>query len=82
VIDFSATAALGANSQTDTGGGVLGMWSGDLNQSGVVDAADRHLVWNARPNIGYRVDDVNLDGVTDNGDNDEVWKDRNAVENK
>ncbi len=57
--------------------GVWGMWSGDANGSGVIDAGDRNSTWNDRNKSGYENSDVNLSGVVDAGDRNITWNNRN-----
>ena len=57
--------------------GVWGMWSGDADGSGVVDAGDRNSTWNDRNKGGYEKSDVDLSGVVDAGDRNITWNNRN-----
>ncbi len=57
--------------------GVWGMWSGDADVSGVVDAGDRNSTWNNRNLSGYESSDVDLSGVVDAADRNITWKNRN-----
>ncbi len=57
--------------------GVWGMWSGDADGSGVVDAGDRNSTWNDRNKSGYETSDVDLSGVVDAADRNKTWNNRN-----
>ncbi len=57
--------------------GVWGMWSGDTDGSGVVDAGDRNSTWNDRNKSGYENSDVDLSGVVDAADRNKTWNNRN-----
>jgi len=57
--------------------GVYGMIAGDIDQNGVVAAADRSLTWNDRNTTGYRTADVGLDGLVSAADRSVVWNNRN-----
>ncbi len=57
--------------------GVWGMWSGDADGSGVVDASDRNSTWNDRNKSGYENSDVDLSGVVDAADRNKTWNNRN-----
>ncbi len=67
----------GSEGATELENGVWGMWSGDADGSGVVDAADRNSTWNDRNKSGYENSDVNLSGVVDAGDRNKTWNNRN-----
>ncbi len=77
--DFTADA----NKFYGTGGavelepGVWGMWSGDADGSGVIDAGDRNSTWNNRNITGYEKSDVDLSGVVDAADRNKTWNNRN-----
>ena len=57
--------------------GVFGMYGGDFDGNGIIDANDRSAVWNNRNFIGYSVYDTNLDGKVDATDRSNVWNNRN-----
>jgi hypothetical protein len=65
----SASQAYG-NAMKDLGGGVFGMYAGDVNQDGIVDSGDMVLVDNDAANFvtGYVANDVNGDGIIDAAD--------------
>jgi hypothetical protein len=69
--DFSTAAsqAFGSN-QVQVGAGIFAMWSGDINQDGVIESADYALVENSVLSIlfGYEVSDITGDGVTESSD--------------
>lgn len=50
---------------------------GDCDGSGVVDATDRSLAWNARNQVGYLGADCDLSGVVDATDRSITWNSRN-----
>ena len=79
VIDFTSISTYGTNAQIDLVGGGMGMWSGDVDYSGVIDAADRSDVWNNRNLFGYIESDATLDGITDAADRSIVWNNRNLI---
>jgi tartrate-resistant acid phosphatase type 5 len=61
------------------GGGVWGMWAGDVDAGGDVTALDRAAVWNERGQTGYRSEDVDLNGVVGDPDRAITWNNRNKV---
>jgi hypothetical protein len=74
--DFSTaqTQAYGSNAEKDLGGGVFGMWMGDVNSDGVVKYNlannDRLLIYNRIGNAGVNItvsgyynEDINMDGI-------------------
>jgi hypothetical protein len=78
--DFTSAATWGANAQTNLGSGVMGLWTGDLNASGVIDAGDRSEAWNNRNQLGYLLSDSDLSGVTDAADRSNAWNNRNKIQ--
>ncbi len=78
--DFTTGAAYGnlsGNVQKNLGGGEFGMYEGDVNNDGVINASDRSMAWNFRNQTGYLNTDSNLDGVTNAGDRSQIWNNRN-----
>ncbi len=74
--DFStgAAQAYGTNSQKDLGGGIYGMYAGDFNADGTVNADDKTNNWsNSAGAQGYLQTDGNLDGQSDNLDKHDWW---------
>ena len=63
--DFSdaQTQAYGNEPMVDLGGGVFGMYSGDINISGIITAADKSLVNSTNLSTGYYNADTNLSGI-------------------
>ena len=63
--DFSTaqTQAYGTEPMIDLGGGVFGMYSGDVNNSGIITAADKSLVNSDNLSTGYYISDTNLSGI-------------------
>ncbi len=74
---LSGSQFYGSNGAKELEPNVWGMWSGDADQSGVVDAGDRNAAWNERNNTGYIYADVNLSGVVDAADRNITWNNRN-----
>ncbi len=77
--DFTTSESqfYGSGGSVQLENGIWGMWSGDADGSGVVDAADRNSTWNNRNKSGYETSDVNLSGVVDAGDRNNTWNNRN-----
>jgi hypothetical protein len=66
--DFTTSASKASgNNQVDLGGGVFGMFGGDVNQDGIIDALDLILIDNDASNLlnGYLSTDINGDGIID-----------------
>jgi hypothetical protein len=65
----SVSQAFG-NNMKDLGSGVFGMYAGDVNQDGIVDAGDLVVVDNDASNFvtGYVANDVNGDGMVNETD--------------
>jgi len=61
--------------------GVYGMYSGDSDASGTVDAADRANIWNDRNVTGYEDSDGDLSGTVDANDRTATWNNRNTSTN-
>ncbi len=61
--------------------GVYGMYSGDANGSGTVDASDRSATWNSRNQSGYLNADCNLSETVDASDRSLTWNNRNKSTN-
>jgi len=57
--------------------GVYGVYAGDANGSGTVDASDRSATWNDRNLSGYLGADCNLSGTVDASDRSITWNNRN-----
>jgi hypothetical protein len=57
--------------------GVYGLYSGDANGSGTVDASDRSATWNGRNQSGYLDTDCSLSGTVDASDRSITWNNRN-----
>jgi hypothetical protein len=57
--------------------GVYGMYAGDANGSGTVDASDRSATWNGRNQCGCLDADCNLSGTVDASDRSITWNNRN-----
>ncbi len=77
--DFTASESqfYGSGGAVQLESGVWGMWSGDADGSGVVDAGDRNSTWNDRNKSGYENSDVDLSGVVDAADRNTTWNNRN-----
>ena len=59
------------------GGGKYGLYAGDADASGGVDANDRNATWNGRNQTGYLLPDVDLSGDIASGDRNITWNNRN-----
>jgi hypothetical protein len=59
--------------------GVYGMYAGDTNATGTVDANDRSAAWNNRNKTGYENSDCNLSGTVDANDRSTAWNNRNKT---
>ncbi len=76
--DFSAPGSTyGNGSEKDLGDGNYGMYAGDTDSNGVIDAADRNPTWNKRNSSGYLSEDVIMNGVIDAADRNNCWNNRN-----
>ena len=77
--DFTTnqSKAYGANAMADLGGGTYGMYSGDSDGSGTVNAGDRSNTWNDRNKTGYYGSDLDLSGTVNAADRSIVWNRRN-----
>ncbi len=73
--DFTTVAGqkYGSNAQKDLGGGKFGIFGGDANADGTVNAPDLLLWKNSACKQGYRPSDMKLDGQTDNRDKNEIY---------
>jgi len=65
----SASQAYGSN-QVDLGGGVYGLYNGDVNQDGIIESTDYSIMENDVLQIlfGYYVTDLTGDGVVESSD--------------
>jgi hypothetical protein len=81
IADFASglTPAYGVNGLKALASGRLGLWAGDANGSGTVDAADRSVLWNRRNRTGYMIEDCNLSGTVDAADRSIGWNNRNRI---
>ncbi len=79
LLDFTSGSAYGNNPQKDLTGGFYGMFEGDLNASGLINAEDRSIAWNVRNQTGYIQEDSNLDGAVDASERSTTWNNRNIV---
>lgn len=80
--DFATGSAYGVllgDAQKSVGGGNFALWGADVNQTGVIDAADRSTVWNTRNQSGYLSQDTNFDSVCNATDRSIAWNNRNNV---
>jgi hypothetical protein len=57
-------------------GGMYGMFAGDADGNGSVDATDRTAAWNARNTSGYLPADVDLSGDVGATDRVLTWNNR------
>ena len=72
----------GNNGAVELEPGIWGMWCGDSDGSGVIDASDRNSTWNNRNKTGYENPDVDLSGVVDAADRNKTWNNRNKFSEK
>ena len=74
--DFTidASQAFGSN-QVEVESGVFALYSGDINQDGVIDQDDLSILNNAIENglFGIQIADLNGDGAVDNSDTDNFY---------
>lgn len=73
----SQSKAYGSNAMVNLGGGFFGMFTGDSDGSGIVNAADRSTTWNQRNLLGYYGTDMDLNGSVNAADRSIVWNNRN-----
>jgi uncharacterized protein (TIGR02145 family) len=68
--DFTTSSSQAYGDNMREFSGVWAIWSGDVNQDGIVDAGDMNPVDNASTAVtfGYVSEDVNGDGIVDAGD--------------
>jgi|GEM_PF-492896 len=84
-IDFTkgSTPTWGSNAQKDLGGGKLGLWAGDANRDGQINAVDRNLFWRLQNGQPYSYTtstaDFNLDGAVNAVDRNLYWRINNSV---
>jgi hypothetical protein len=69
---FSANQAFGVNAMVALGG-KFGLWSGDVNQSGIVTASDANEIFQRLNNVGYLRQDANLSGIVTAADANTVF---------
>jgi len=71
--------AYGTDAQKNLGDGIFGMFAGDADADGMIDAADR-LMWVTEAGIqGYAPADLNLDGQVNNPDKNNIWVPNNGT---
>lgn len=75
-LTLSLSQAYGTNSMKDLGG-VYGLFTGDSDGSGTVNASDRSDTWNQRNISGCYGSDVDLSGTVNAADRSSVWNNRN-----
>ncbi len=61
--------------------GIYGLYTGDTDASGTVDANDRSATWNNRNSNGYYSSDCDLSGTVDANDRSVTWNNRNLSTN-
>ncbi|MCB2220876.1 MAG: carboxypeptidase regulatory-like domain-containing protein [Bacteroidetes bacterium] len=67
--------AYGTDALVDLGGGHFGLFAGDANADGQVDALDKSDIWDSEAGAsGYLSSDLNLDGESNNTDKNELWQ--------
>lgn len=77
--DFTTaqSQAYGANPMKELAPGVFGMYAGDANADGIIDAADREDVWRGQNGTAWaygKSGDLNLDGGIDANDLNLFWR--------
>ncbi len=80
VYDFKTGQAygnLGGGVQKSIGPGVFGLYEGDLDFSGIINASDRSTAWNTRNTSGYMLEDSNFDGTCNASERSQTWNNRN-----
>ncbi|RLD59270.1 MAG: hypothetical protein DRJ05_06640, partial [Bacteroidetes bacterium] len=73
--DFTTSAgqAHGSN-EVSLGGGKYGLFGGDMNGDGTIDASDLSGQWNNNAGTtGYLSGDANMDSQVDNKDKNDIW---------
>jgi hypothetical protein len=81
-VDFTSIPTYGSNAQANLGGGVMGLWAGDANANGAINAIDRNLFW--RPQNGQSFQyltstaDWNLNGAVNAVDRNLFWRPNNG----
>jgi hypothetical protein len=77
-INYDFTTALGNafnDGQKDLGSGYFGMFAGDSNGDGIIDAADKDSNWTSEAgSSGYQNSDLNMDGQVNNPDKIDCWE--------
>jgi hypothetical protein len=76
IVDFT-TPSVNCTARKLISTGVYALYSGDVNQDGVINATDRSLIWNIRNSVGYNQNDCNLNGTVDSMDRSNSWNNRN-----
>jgi hypothetical protein len=75
--DFSTSSAkaYGANAQKELTDGYFGMWCGDMNGDGTINAADLVPAWKSNSGkTGYYPADLNFNRQVNNPDKDTSWQ--------
>lgn len=67
------------NEAKNLGSGIFGLYAGDANASGGINATDRILPWNQRNQTGYLDSDLDLSGGVSAGDRLFPWNNRNRT---
>lgn len=79
VYNFASDSSLAYGNNMVKKSGYWCIYSGDVNQDGIIDAIDRAMPWNVRNTIGFIPEDVNGDGIVDAQDRGIVWNNRNKA---
>ena len=83
--DFNVTTLDFTNTATPIYGNILTsnavfqIYSGDTDNSGVINATDRSATWNNRNQTGYLNSDCSMNGVVDATDRSLTWNNRNKT---
>lgn len=76
-LTLAQTQAFGTNPMKNLSAGVFGIYTGDTDGSGTVNATDRSNTWNLRNLSAYNGTDVDLSGTVNAADRSTVWNNRN-----
>jgi len=76
--DFNTSGAFGNGLNTLTNG-LKVLYSGDVNFDNKVNSSDRSMIWNARNQTGYLIEDTTLNGYCGADDRSEAWNNRNII---
>lgn len=78
IYNFRASGAFGGGLKA-LANGELVLYEGDINNDGIINAADRSAIWNARNQNSYLEEDSSLNGICSAADRSQNWNNRNQV---